>query len=280
MVIADDFFRAYDALLDAWPADVAAVDVPTPFGSTRVNVCGPESAVPILLLPGGGATSTVWANNIGALSRRHRVYAVDVMGDVGRSVNAGAPMRSVDDLFVWLDSILDHFGSASATVVGHSYGAMIGLAYALHDARRIDGLVLLDPTSCFAGMSPKYLLRAVPLLIRPTEKRQRNLIGWEAAGAEVDERWLDVTALGAATFGRTRLVVPRRPSADALGGLTVDTTVVLAGDSRAHDVGRVAENVRKTVPAATVTTINGTTHHALPMAASHAVDAAILCAVG
>ncbi len=279
-MIADDFFHAYDALLDAWPVEVTAVDVPTPFGSTRVNVCGPESGEPILLLPGGGATSTVWVNNIEALSRRHRVYAVDVMGDVGRSVNEGAPLRTVDALFGWLDEILDHFGSASATVVGHSYGAMIALAYALHDAHRVDGLVLLDPTSCFAGMSPRYLLRAVPLLIQPTEKRQRSLIDWEAAGVGVDERWLDVTTLGAATFGRTGLVVPRRPSARALEGLTVDTTVILAGGSRAHDAGRVGENVRRTVPAATVTTIHGTTHHALPMVASTAVDAAILRAVG
>ncbi|MEV0946139.1 alpha/beta hydrolase [Rhodococcus sp. NPDC049939] len=280
MAAVDDFFHAYDLLLDSWPMEATAVDVPTPFGPTRVNVCGPESGAPILLLPGGGATSTVWVNNVEALAHRHRVYAVDVMGDVGRSVNKGARLRTDDDLFVWLDAILDYFESGSATVVGHSYGAMIALAYALHDAHRVDKLVLLDPTSCFAGMSPRYLLRAVPLLIRPTEKRQRSLVDWELAGAGVDERWLDVITLGAATFGRTNLVVPRRPSALALEGLTVDTTVVLAENSRAHDIGRVAQNVRRRVPSATVTTVRGTTHHALPMVASAAVDAAILNAAG
>ncbi|MFC0450652.1 alpha/beta fold hydrolase [Rhodococcus jostii] len=278
MAAVDDFFRAYDSLLDDWPVNVTPVNVPTPFGPTRVNVCGPETGTPILLLPGGGATSTVWVANVAALARGHRVFAVDVMGDVGRSVNDGAPLRTAADLVAWLDAVLDHLGATSAGVVGHSYGAMIALAYALHDSRRVDRLVLLDPTSCFAGMSRRYVLHAVPLLIRPTEKRQRRLIGWETAGAGVDPRWLRVTALGAAAFGRTSLVVPPRPNARALEGLTVGTTVVLAGGSRAHDAGRVAENARRLLPFATVTTIPGATHHTLPMTPAADVDAAILSA--
>ncbi|QZS55593.1 alpha/beta fold hydrolase [Rhodococcus opacus] len=278
MSAVDDFVAAYDALLDDWPVNVTPVDVPTPFGSTRVNVCGPASGAPLLLLPGGGATSTVWIANVAALARSHRVLAVDVMGDVGRSVNDGAPLRTALNLFEWLDAVLDHLEVNASAVVGHSYGAMIALAYALHGSRRVDSLVLLDPTSCLAGTSPRYLLRAVPVLIRPTEKRQRSLTGWETAGAGVDPRWLGVTALGTAAFGRTTLVVPPRPKRDALARLTAHTSVVLAGASRAHDPGRVAANVRRLLPSATVTTIPGATHHALPMAPAAVVDAAILSA--
>ncbi|REE71972.1 pimeloyl-ACP methyl ester carboxylesterase [Rhodococcus wratislaviensis] len=280
MSTVDDFVRAYDALLDHWPVNVTPVDVPTPFGPTRVNVCGPESGAPLLLLPGGGATSTVWIANVAALARSHRVFAVDVMGDVGRSVNDGAPLRTVETLFEWLDAVLDHLGVNASAVVGHSYGAMIALAYALHDPRRVDSLVLLDPTSCFARMNSKYLLRALPVLIRPTETRQRSLIDWETGGAGVDPRWLGVAALGTAAFGRTTLVVPPRPKPDALERLTAHTAVVLAGSSRAHDPGKVAANVRRLLPAATVTTIPAATHHALPMAPAADVTAAILAAVG
>ncbi|MGW4334422.1 alpha/beta fold hydrolase [Rhodococcus koreensis] len=280
MTAVGDFVRAYDSLLDDWPVNVTPVDVPTRFGPTRVNVCGPESGTPLLLLPGGGATSTVWIANVAALARSHRVLAVDVMGDVGRSMNDAAPLRTAPDLFEWLDAVLDTLGVTAPVVVGHSYGAMIALAYALHDSRRVDGLVLLDPTSCFAGLSARYLFHAVPVLIRPTERRQRSLICWETAGAGVDPRWLGVTALGVAAFGRTTLVVPSRPTAGALAGLTVPTTVVLAGGSRAHDAGSVAENVGRLLPSATVITIPGVTHHTLPMAPAADVDAAILAAVG
>ncbi|MFC9837120.1 alpha/beta fold hydrolase [Rhodococcus sp. NPDC127530] len=196
----------------------------------------------------------MWIANVAALARSHRVFAVDVMGDVGRSVNGGAPLHTVESLFEWLDAVLDHLGVNASAMVGHSYGAMIALAYALHDFRRVDRLELLDPTSCFARMSPRYLLRAVPVLINPTEARQRSLIGWETAGA------------------------PPRPKPDALARLTAHTAVVLAGGSRAHDPAKVAANIRRLLPSATVTTIPGATHHALPMAPAADVDAAILAA--
>jgi hypothetical protein len=42
-----------------------------------------------VVLSGGGATSTVWFANVAELARDHRVFAVDTMGDVGRSQPAG-----------------------------------------------------------------------------------------------------------------------------------------------------------------------------------------------
>lgn len=64
-----EFYRAYDAVLGSWPVPVDAQDVPTAFGSTRVNVCGPTAGRPIILMFGAGATSTVWFANAAALSR-------------------------------------------------------------------------------------------------------------------------------------------------------------------------------------------------------------------
>src|SRR5215218_2885696 len=92
------FLAAYDAVLRRWPADVRSIDVPSAYGATRVHVCGPEDGTPLVLLPGGGTTSAVWFANIEDLARAHRVYAVDLMGDIGRSVHDGAPLRGVGDL--------------------------------------------------------------------------------------------------------------------------------------------------------------------------------------
>jgi pimeloyl-ACP methyl ester carboxylesterase len=86
-----DFFAAYDAMLREWPAGVGAVDIPTPNGLTRVQTLGKDSAPPLLLLHGGGATSTVWHSVAGSLARTRRVYAVDQIGDAGRSVVQRAP---------------------------------------------------------------------------------------------------------------------------------------------------------------------------------------------
>jgi pimeloyl-ACP methyl ester carboxylesterase len=78
-----EFYRAYDALLARWPVPVEPVDVASVYGTTRVNVCGPADGEPLVLLHGGGATSTVWSGVVGELSllaeqsRCHDVRRVD-----------------------------------------------------------------------------------------------------------------------------------------------------------------------------------------------------------
>ena len=80
------YFAAYDATLALWPVPVESFDVPTRFGSTHIHVCGPENAPPLVLLPGQAVSSTMWYPNIAALSRAYRVYALDIIGDMGKSV--------------------------------------------------------------------------------------------------------------------------------------------------------------------------------------------------
>ena len=80
------YFAAYDATLALWPVSVESFDVPTRFGSTHVHTCGPQDAPPLLLLPGQAVSSTMWYPNIGALSHAYRVYAPDIIGDMGKSV--------------------------------------------------------------------------------------------------------------------------------------------------------------------------------------------------
>ncbi len=257
------FFAAYDAMLRRWPADVRGVDVPTAYGSTRVHVCGPEEGPPLVLLPGGGTTSAVWFAVVGEFARTHRVYAVDLIGDIGRSVNDGTPLRGARDLTAWLDELFDALRLDGARLCGHSYGAWIALNYALHAPHRISGAALLDPTNCFAGMSPRYLLHAVPLLLGRTAPRLRAFLSWETGRAPADPGWQDFLDSTAAA-GRAKVVAMRRPGREALEGCRVPTLVVLAERSRAHDVQRVAAGARRLLPRVTVAVLPGASHHSVP----------------
>ncbi|MFE3292989.1 alpha/beta fold hydrolase [Rhodococcus sp. NPDC059234] len=274
-----EFYRKYDRVLEKWPADVVGRDLESEFGTTRVNVCGPAGAPPVLLLPGGGATSTVWFENVGALADRHRVIAVDLMGDSGRSVAGGRAIRTVDDLLDWLDTVATGAGLEAFSIVAHSYGAMIALAYALDRPNRVRKLVLLDPNSCFAGMRPGYLARAVPLLFRPTEKRERDFVRWEIGCREVDESWLDLTACGAASFPKSKTVVPKRPTRASFAGLRAETTVILAGQGKVHDSARVATAIAAAAPRVRTHVIDDATHHTMPMSPAAEVNRALLDAL-
>ncbi|MFE6844082.1 alpha/beta fold hydrolase [Streptomyces sp. NPDC057686] len=258
------FFAAYDALLARWPAGTAEIDVPTPYGTTRVHAYGPAGAAPLLLLHGGGSTGAVWFANAAALGAHHRVLAVDILGDAGRSVCAGRPLRTTADLMAWLDALLDGLGARRVSLLGHSYGAWIALTYALHAAQRVDRLVLLDPTRCFAGHRPGFLLHSLPVLVRPTAARVLAHLDRETAGTDTDPDWKRLFVLAASDFAGRKLVVGRRPDPRAL---TAPLLVLLAGRSGAHDPQRVAARVREAVPHARIETLPHLTHYTLPTAA-------------
>ncbi|MCJ1677678.1 alpha/beta hydrolase [Streptomyces sp. APSN-46.1] len=266
------FRTAYDEMLARWPGPVEAVELPTSYGLTRVNSCGPADAPPLVLLPGGGATSTVWGAF--AAAGAYRVHAVDLVGDPGLSVPAaGRPIRAVGDLVGWLDAVLDGLDGLGAgrpvALGGHSYGAWIAAHYAAHYAARRPGrlarLVLLDPTRVFAGLRPEYVLRAVPMLLRPTPARIRSFLAWETGGAALDPVWLRLQDETAA-FPTVRPVGGPRPDPAGLGKLPV--RVLFAADARCHDSARVARAARQALPGARIDVLPGVSHHALPLVAA------------
>ncbi|MFE7131240.1 alpha/beta fold hydrolase [Streptomyces sp. NPDC057638] len=259
------FQRAYDAVLERWPLPVRAVDVTTRHGRTRVHVSGPVdggTAPPLVLLPGGGTTSLAWYATVGELARTRRVYAVDLLGDIGRT-DSGAPPRNADDLVEWFDAVLDGLGLNRARVCGHSYGAWIALRHALLLPHRYEGLALLDPVNCFSPMSPRYLLRALPLALRPGAGRVLAFHRWETGAEPGDPVWREF--LGAtAVAHRSKVLMMRRPTASALRECGVPVLLVLAGRSRAHDPRRAAATARALLPDVRVHILPDASHHSLP----------------
>ncbi|MFC9327540.1 alpha/beta fold hydrolase [Kitasatospora sp. NPDC057015] len=269
------FLAAYDAAVDAWPVPVDRLDLPSAFGTTRVLACGPEGGEPLVLLHGGGATAAVWSANAAELSRTRRVFAVDRIGEPGRSRPGGRAIRSAEDLYEWLDGVLDALGLERTDLCGHSYGGWIALTYALRTPRRVRRLALLDPTGCFAGFRAGYLLRALPLLLRPTARRARGFIAWETGGAELDPRWLELYGLGA-ELPRAKVVVGRRPAGRLLRESAVPTLVLLAADSRAHDSRRVEAAARSRLRTVATAVLPGLTHHGIPFVRAKELDSAVL----
>lgn len=270
---SEAFLTAYDTVLRArWPATALGTTVPTPYGPTHVNSLGPEDGPPVVLLPGGGTTSTVWFTTAAELSRTRRVHAVDLIGDPGRSIPGAddPPVRTVDDLVRWLDAVLDGLGATAVSLCGHSYGAWMALHYALRRPDRLVKLVLLDATNSFTGFSPRYLLRAVPMLLRPTPARTRAFLRWETGNAPLDEAWLALER-HTAGFPTARPVTGPRPETAAL---RVPTLLLLAERSRAHDVRKAAAAARE-VPAVQVEILPGATHHTLPLASPPGTDARV-----
>lgn len=273
MPVNREFLRGYDAMLGRWPVPVRPLDIPGQYGTTRVNVCGVDGGPAVVLIPGGGATSTAWWSTVGDLAASHRVCAVDIIGDRGRSVYDGAPIRGEADLMGWLDETLDAAGVPDAVLVAHSYGGWLATRYALHAPQRVNRLVLLDPTECLSPTRLSFRLRAVPLLLGRRPGAVRSFLRWETGGRELDAGWLD---LWATRFGGpTKLVLPKQVTASDLGTLAVPTLVLLAGRSRQADAAGMAEVARRHIPKVTVVTLPDATHFTMPQQHPAEIGAAL-----
>jgi len=120
--VRDSVLAYYEALAArVWPAGWEERMAPTGYGETFVRtvrivrIRGPAGAPPLVLLPGAAATSLMWAPNIGTLSEGCRTYAVDQVGEAGRST-CTRPVRTLNDLLGWLNELLTRCGWKTGSI--------------------------------------------------------------------------------------------------------------------------------------------------------------------
>ncbi len=105
----------------------------------------------VVFLPGLGGTTRYWSSRVAALERRYRVVLVDLLG-FGDSPRPWA-RYSVERHVQSLAEVLRPYGRV--TLVGHSLGALLAIAYAAREPERVGGLALLG-MPCFTGQRDAY----------------------------------------------------------------------------------------------------------------------------
>jgi len=154
---------AYDAAMTLWPVPFEHRDVATEFGSTHVIVCGDEGAPPLVLLHCALMTSAIWSPLIAALAVRNRIYAVDVIGDFGRSVPRKPPTS--DAAFAaWLGQTLDALAIVQTNLLGWSFGGFVAANFTRHQPQRVLKLGLLAPFATFVRPGPGFFAGVIPML--------------------------------------------------------------------------------------------------------------------
>jgi pimeloyl-ACP methyl ester carboxylesterase len=102
----------------------------------------------VVLLHGFGASGSIWQPLADGLSAHARILIPDLPG-CGAARGAYDPARQ-PSLEAWADRLattLQEAGTPTCTLVGHSMGGYISLAFAERYPERIDGLVLLHSTA-------------------------------------------------------------------------------------------------------------------------------------
>jgi pimeloyl-ACP methyl ester carboxylesterase len=158
----------------------------TPSGQTFVRSSGRVGDPPLVLLPGARVGSLMWTDSIAALSAHHRTHALDIIGDVGFSVNR-RPIAKPADYVEWLDEVLALLvPEGPLSLIGLSLGGSIAAQYALRHPGRLRSLVLLAPGGTVLPFSLGFFLR-LTLLAMPLPGRAggplRRMCRWLFADA-------------------------------------------------------------------------------------------------
>lgn len=151
------YFVAYDHSLSTWPVAYESKFVPTTFGDTHLLVSGPENGKPIVLLHGKSGSATMWRENIAALSREHRVFALDILGDLGKS-SIIKKYSNRTEFANWLSQVLDGLDLQKTDMVGVSMGSYLIVNYALEKPERLNKIVLLSPAATFSSFKLNFTL--------------------------------------------------------------------------------------------------------------------------
>ena len=243
------FLAAYDNEMQLWPVPYEQVDVGSRFGTTHVVICGPKTAPPLVLLHGYMATSTMWWPNIGAFSKDYRVYAVDVMGQPGKS-RPDEPICNVADFVSWLSATLDALHLDRVFLTGMSFGGWLALNYAAAAPERVRKLVLLSP----GGLLPmvrQFMVRGMAMVWLPTRLTVNSFFRWLGFSGPAYANLLNMVYLGIRHFRmptETARVMPAVVPDEALRTMKVPTLLLIGEHEVISDPARALLRARRLIP--------------------------------
>lgn len=226
------YLAAYEAMFALWPVPHESVSVQTRFGTTHINASGPKDAPPVVLLHAGGLSSTAWFANIGALSRSHRAYAIDIIGDAGKS-KISKRLQNIGDYASWLSDVFDGLAIDRASLIGHSLGGWMAISMAMTFSIRLNRLILLAPAASIHsfGWLTKLNLTLAPFMIRPPA---RSTLRFAAAkGAILEQRFIDLMDL-MNKYCRPEVMTPTVYSDEELATIATPTLLLIGDQERIY----------------------------------------------
>lgn len=115
------------------------------YKNTKISYSDSGTGNAIVFLHGFLENKKMWKDYVDFFSEKHRVITIDLLGH-GESDSLGY-MHTMENNANAVQEVLNHLKIEKATVVGHSMGGYVGLAFAELFPKSIQKLVLLNSTS-------------------------------------------------------------------------------------------------------------------------------------
>lgn len=241
----------YDEVLSKWPVTFEQKTVNTRFGETFVIACGEKTSPPLVLLHGSGSNSLTWTGDVLEYSRHYRVYAVDILGEPGKSAHT-RPSWDTSDYAEWLDDVFHALDIDHAILAGLSLGGWLALKYTLFRPEKVTHLVLISPGGIFPG---RFLisLRLVflSLLGKWGKDRIKRLLFCDQSIGRDAEYAFDLIA----TYFNHRLGEPPLFSDEQLKSINIPMLFLAGAKDIFFNTPKAAERVKNLISLSTITVL-------------------------
>lgn len=175
-ILKNKLDSAYQRSLSLFPVPYLELELKTDYGTAHVIRCGQPEKMPLVLLHGMNASSTMWYPNMEAFSENYCVYAIDFLLEPNRSEALSDNYRT-EDVLKWYDEVFKKLKIEQCYLVGASRGGWLAVNLALRNPELVKKMVLLSPAQTFMWISPgSALLANVTYSLLPSERRLRNAL--------------------------------------------------------------------------------------------------------
>lgn len=141
----NDVIKSYDRFLQKWALSYEKFYVNTRYGKTFIIAGGEKSNPPLILLHGSGMNSVMWLKDMKEYSKNYRVYAIDILGESGKS-DENRPSLSGPYYAQWLKDVFKELSVERANVIGISLGAWLAIKFSVSYPEKVSKLVLICPS--------------------------------------------------------------------------------------------------------------------------------------
>ncbi|WP_238155479.1 alpha/beta fold hydrolase [Kribbella soli] len=250
----EDYRSKYDAAMRDLPAPTAVRDIRTDYGVVRVyQFSGAKSGLdPLVLLPGTSSGTPVWADNLKSLLAITDVYAIDLLGESGMSIQS-KPITSDEDKAAWLDQTLAALPEQRFNLLGLSIGGWSAMNLAVRRPDRIATVTTLDAPLVYDGLPLETVIRSLPATVKWLPRSWRDSFNsYTAGGAPVEHVPVaDMIEAGMKNY-TMKQPQPQRITEPQLAALPMPVLAIIAGRSVMHDPPKARSTAERALRTKTV----------------------------
>ena len=196
-----DAYLLYDEQMRKWPGDFKDIYLNTRYGKVHLIASGPKDAPPIMLLHAAAMSGFSWADNVRDLIGLYRIYAVDNIGEIGKSelTNVEVFPKNGKELADHYKMIMQELGIDSIFILGASNGGFIASNLAYFYPGQVKGLILFGPQGLTPLTQKSIFMMSVGSLFPFSFVRDKVIrwaIGNDPRVLEVAGEWFDMVIKG------------------------------------------------------------------------------------